>query len=716
MARDVRLPNGTVIKNVPDNVTKEQVRQKAIETGKARPEDFGQPQPTPSEQPQVSQQEQAMEDERRQRAIMPGGAAGRPEGMPVNRPMTRGEAVGGGGFVSALAGGAAGAPLGPKGILAGTILGGMAGSYGGSLVGDKLEGKELDYAKATEESLFSLGIDVGTIGAGKIAKPVIRNHFVPMMQRLGFTPKETAEEVAAYSQFQNRRGEEGLPVGSPESIRETQGILSQGDATLTPFQTGEANRIQNFSEKIARLGLVSQYTMDRNLARQTEVIRNELDTLTTSLYPSGRFRSDELAETLYNTISQGKSALQTSYVRGLDDIAQSVSGKRVPTIPVARTLREFRERGEREFGNIYDNQTLSLVDEFTEKVNRPGADISARDLIDFEKNLQTRINQLGDTNSPLYNSAASSDLADLSKNLRETIVSSLDRLDPKVANNFVNLKDEYNRGINTLLPKINKRFIDAAGKNDFKTMGNLLVSANNPSSIKAFFNSIDESFAQAKKAGSQLNFGSAREAKDAVRSTFIREQFPDIDEVGGFTIEQYSNLARRLEKPSEAAKYSAVLGENYKPFKQLVNAMSEASKKPEGNLGALMVRTQEYNAGRQLLNLGQASAAGGALVGSGPLAAGGILFLPVFLAKNATNKNKVNRILAFDKRSFDSDDAMATAAYNLAIDLFDDLPEEDQKEIRRSVRGADGPQAEGPRQERDPAQIDVPLEGYGGGQ
>lgn len=40
MARNVRLPNGIVIKNVPDNVTKEQVRQKAIESGRATAEDF----------------------------------------------------------------------------------------------------------------------------------------------------------------------------------------------------------------------------------------------------------------------------------------------------------------------------------------------------------------------------------------------------------------------------------------------------------------------------------------------------------------------------------------------------------------------------------------------------------------------------------------------------------------------------------------------------
>jgi hypothetical protein len=41
---DIRLPNGTVIQNVPEGTTKEQVMERAIATGLATPEDFGQTQ------------------------------------------------------------------------------------------------------------------------------------------------------------------------------------------------------------------------------------------------------------------------------------------------------------------------------------------------------------------------------------------------------------------------------------------------------------------------------------------------------------------------------------------------------------------------------------------------------------------------------------------------------------------------------------------------
>jgi hypothetical protein len=57
---DVRLPNGTIIKNVPEGTSKEAVMQKAISAGLAKPEDFGQqasPAVDESGMPQLSMNE-----------------------------------------------------------------------------------------------------------------------------------------------------------------------------------------------------------------------------------------------------------------------------------------------------------------------------------------------------------------------------------------------------------------------------------------------------------------------------------------------------------------------------------------------------------------------------------------------------------------------------------------------------------------------------------
>jgi len=55
---DVRLPNGTIIKNVPEGTSKEAIMQKAIASGLAKPIDFGiqsEVKPSTNEQPAVDQ-------------------------------------------------------------------------------------------------------------------------------------------------------------------------------------------------------------------------------------------------------------------------------------------------------------------------------------------------------------------------------------------------------------------------------------------------------------------------------------------------------------------------------------------------------------------------------------------------------------------------------------------------------------------------------------
>lgn len=673
MSMDVTLPNGVVVKGVPEGTSKEQIKDKAIRNGLATPEDFamsGAVNQMPESLQGMAQTASAgfpMQGEQMPRPI---GETLRSAGQGVVENLDIA-----GGLAGGLSGARYGAALGPKGALAGMVVGGGLGTFAGSAGSDVVQGEDPDYNKAVRSGLESMGIDLALLGAGRAVSPFKTT----LLQKLGFTPSETADFVREGLQAQSIKEAPG--VGTPESIRSTQDILNRGGATLTPYQTNEASRIATFNERVARLGLLSQFTIDRNLKNQTEAIRNELDSLTTSLYPSGRMDSAQLGESIYNTISEGKKALQASYAKSLDEISTQVTGKRVPTRPLQNSLKDFLSRGTREFGSIYDDATIKFVRDWENKLSRPGADISASDIFDFEKMLQRQITQLGDTNSPLYNTSAASDLANLSTNVRSAVLESLSDLGDDVVQQYTRLKSSYSEGYNSLLPKINKRFIDAAGKDDYKTLGNLLTTANNPSSINAMFKSIDEAYAQAQKTGQTLPFESANEAKNTIRASFIREKFPDLNNPEAFSITgTYSSLARELEKPSQVAKYRSVLGENWPTFKQLVNAMSEASRTPDSNLGSLVVRSKEYAAANAIFQVG-----GGAAIGGVPGAAI-ILGTPVFLAKIATSPAKTNKILAFNKRTFDTQDALETASENLVIDLFRDLPEEDQSEIREYIR------------------------------
>ena len=95
------------------------------------------------------------------------------------------------GIATSIAGAKMGAPFGPAGIVLGGIAGGAIGTFGGSLLSDVVSEDELDFAKATEEALFSAGFDIATLGIGKYAKP----GYFAAKEALGFTPKEVAADI-----------------------------------------------------------------------------------------------------------------------------------------------------------------------------------------------------------------------------------------------------------------------------------------------------------------------------------------------------------------------------------------------------------------------------------------------------------------------------------------------------------------------------------------
>jgi len=130
--------------------------------------------------------------------------------------------------------------------------------------------------------------------------------------------------------------------------------------------------------------------------------------------------------------------------------------------------------------------------------------------------------------------------------------------------------------------------------------------------------------------------------------------------------------------------------------------MSEAAQKPESNLGELVLRTKEYQGIGALASLG--------IGGTGPAGIAGaslVLFTPAFLAKVSTNGARVNRMLAFQKRKFNSTDALEAASVNLVSDIYSTMSESEQEDIKSSVRQAN----ETPFAERQTEPQAVPKNG-----
>lgn len=578
------------------------------------------------------------------------------------------------GMAGAATGFKLGAPLGPIPAAVGTVTFGALGTFGGSIASDALSEEDLDFARATENSLLSAGIDIATLGAGRVLKPA----YFAIRNKLGFDPRDAAEEIIN----KIAPGGAGGQVGTEESVARTQRIFSEEGASLTPFQTGNASTAQILGDRIARIGIFSESVIEKNIQEQSRIINDRISNLFSDISaPNNELGPAAIGNIVFDSIQTGKLALQDSYARGLDKISKDYGQAQVSRNAVLKEAKDFLDSKSFDGGAAteLDDVALREAERFISDLENKTPTLTVDSLFKFEKKLQTKISQLSDRNSAGFNSQASAQLADLSSRIRQRTNELFEGVSPELSTKFASLKNQYSNGMNELIPQINRNMIEnASSTNMFAAIGNTFISTGKAEQVESFYRSIDRAFAEAKRAGRESAFKSSEEIKEIVRQGYVSSILPDLGP--NFDLRMYSKLARELEKPAKEEKAKAVLGDKYKPFKDLVNAMSIASKRPESNIGELMIRSKEYSAATLLL--------GGTLAG-GPLGAGAaatLLTMPVFLAKAATNPKNINRIIAFDKKSFSSGEALETAATNMVVDIYNTFSEEDKKEIKEELK------------------------------
>ena len=650
---DVELPNGETIYGVPVGTSKEVIQDKAIANGLATIEDFA-PKPTPTEEDLPWYQD-----------------AGNflKENMEI--PM---------GLGGSLAGAAAGIPFGPVGMIAGGILGGSAGTGAGSLTSDVLQGKDLDFQEAVKESLISAGFDVATLGLGKVLKPA----YLSAKAALGYTPKEVAEEIM----------KEGLETGSTESLKATQKILQEGGSSLTRYQTGQASSLAVFAEKIGDAGLLSGKEATGNAAKVNQAAQSALNDIANAVDLRTGASPSDLGEAMFDIISAGRLALSDSYGDGLETISKRVVNKTVNTTGIKKQLELFLKNNSEMTSELIDGKTvskaISTLDDATIKfINSQLSgtleygNMTAQSLLKVDKMLSQQMRQFGDIKSSNYNAVADRELGELQNILKQSFINTLKQADPKIAKEYELLKNSYKEGMSGLLPVLNKNTILNAEKGNFEALGRMLTTQTNSDKVQVFLNSIDEAYKQiGKREGlpSEIAYGTAKEAKQVIKQSFLKNLIPDMSSPD-FDIATYRKLASQFSKPDADKRLKIIAGQDYGRVKQIFNLFAEASKRPEGNLGTLFLRNKEYTA---IAGAGVGASVGGTI--GAALGSGAILTAPIFLAKAASNPKAVNKLLAFEKMTFKSPEAMEKFASFIVSDTMDALSEEEQAEIRNYFR------------------------------
>jgi len=570
--------------------------------------------------------------------------------------------------------------LNPYAILAGSVAGGAAATFGAEAAEDVLQGKEVDYGNATKEALISLGIDTGLFvggkGAAALAGIIKRN--IP----LGISPDETAREFLASA----RVGQD--VAGSEESIRASQSLLSEKGATLTPYQ---ATGGRELTQRIADTGILSQGVGRRNYDRVNEVVQESFDELLAGVGREG-IQPSILGQEMFSIVDQGRNAAFSIYEKGMDDVISRVGKARVNTGQFKRQVERFIEAGQRAGKkrgfNLLEDDTRSFAAGVVQDLSRM-KNMSASSLIDYEKKLMRGMRKFSDLNSNSYNSQAARELAEMSEMIRMAVQREIKRLDPAAAAEYAAVKKSYGETIEGILPTNIKGLVENAKGGQYAALGQLAASSGSLDNLNSMIRSLKASHATIRKAGGTPPIP-LDEAMAKLQEGYLKQLMPSLGS-GGFDIQTYKKLAARFEKGKDAEKLKLLFGNKEPKVRQLFNLMSEASQFPSSNIGELMLRTKEYSAGGAVLSLGGSllTTAGGTVggsVASGVAGGAAILTLPIFLAKAAYNPANVNRLIAFQNKKFKNNDAMLVAAGNVVADIMLSLPEEDQAEIRNQVR------------------------------
>lgn len=671
---NVTLPNGQVVENVPVGMSQTELQDLLIKNEKVSPDVFAQPKPQPKPEP-TSEPEVDFPWYQDIYQYVKGN---------VDLPA---------GIAAGIYGTRLGAPYGPKAAFASGVVSSATATFGGKLASDVFTGEELDYEDAFDAAMMSAGLDVATLGAFKAANPL----YTMVRKRLKLTPKQAADDALETIN-------KGLEAGTPESLQATQKILEEKGATLTRFQTGMASAWEVFAEKLGQAGLFSGRESANNIAKVNQAVQESLNDITSSVRIRTGDAPNEVGESILDVITAGRMALSDAYGEGLDALGTGLTKKAVDVSPLKNQILAFQKqntvltRGRDAQGKIVTERKSLLSKETTDFINKHLEDIlqypnmTGDSLLKIDKMLTQEMKQFGDISSQNYNDTVAKQLGDLQNQIKTGVLDVLKKTDPKAAKQYEQLKNDYSAGMKGLLPEINARVIKNAEKGSYDALGKLLTTNSDVSKINNMLKSIDNAYKQLGKREAlpnEIPYATAKEAKTAIRQSFLKNLVSDVDSPN-FDIKEYANLAARFSKPSEKARLKAIMGEDYGKVNQLFNAMSEASKTPDGNLGVLFLRGKEFQTGSQLFQLGQGATLGAsAFAGGVPAAIGSaalVLGSPIFLSKMAYNKKAVNRLLAFNKANFADDIAREKAALFIVSDVIDALTTEEQQEIVDAIK------------------------------
>ena len=608
------------------------------------------------------------------------------------------------GLAGALSGAALGtAVAGPIGTVAGGIIGGALGTFGGEVAEDLLAGREVELGVetggASREALNSLMWDGIFLGGGKIARPVAR--------ALGIDPGRMLGAIRSEDKVSDIDKMADLDVSTPEGLTQLNNFLIDKDGGLTLTQTGQAGPFTRFIEGLANIGTFSSKRMTDRIQKNADIFDSEFDSYMNSAL---NLDPESVGETLTTLIKAGDSALIGGYGAELSAITQLAAGKKVSTQPIIDAINSIPKANRTMIETNLSDQTVkalanresvlqqsySIIDPATGKTfaGAKKADVGA--LIEYQKRFTNMVN---DAKPSLTNPKADAnlyrELVSSERKIKAAISKTLADIDPDIARAYRELNVWFGRSRNALRPaQISNKIAQAANADAYTSLGKIITTANDSGQVKKLMKSIETSFEVMSSTGRKFPEGvkSADDAKKLMRQAFIAQKIKGDGNI--LSNQNLSKLIKEFKNPEQNKILKTVLGnEDYVKIKFLAGGLSKIMDEAPSNLLTLAIRGREVSSGANITNALTATA-GGAIGGAGGFAigagagagAGGILGaaaifgLPVVFSKIALNRKASERLLrlATDVNKFNRKPELIASQVAKVLEA---LSEEDRKEI-----------------------------------
>ena len=550
-------------------------------------------------------------------------------------------------IAGAVGGAAAGGMVaGPPGAIVGSVIGGAGGTLYGTAQSEQLKGSSAveAYKEGIEAALWSVGIDLATMGILTKLKPA----WYALRMRQGKSIEEAAQEAI----------DTVLPAGSAESLAATQRLLQARGATLLPSQVLRTG-LDGFRERIASVGLISREKMADNIEAVNNALVEELNLLINKNASGMANDAFNMGSTFSMLIDEGIEVLRKQYGQGLDEINRALSTATFKTIdsrfltnPIDSYLRTLTG----EAADKVQPETLEFIRDTVKRIkDLKSGQVRVSELLMIDKSFTNRANAAFGPSGSTRNTYIHAELQDAAEVIRQTILNTIERVDPKAAADYKALKEAYRRSYNAMTPKVNAGFVRQADKGAYTSLGNIAAKGNRLEQIQALKKSLAEAYSVSKKAGETLSVQSFEEVDRLFREGFLSEKLSKVLTSQVANVQELRTLAKQLDNPTQRAIFKEVLGPDFARFNQLMNAIRETAESASGDTGALFLRGLEAKGAKGLGNLLKGGIApGAAVVGGTAAGSAGIgigvgaaaLYIPNVFAKVVTNPQYVNKLIA----------------------------------------------------------------------